>query len=192
MKCSISLRSGDFLCWLLITHLLFTSKQHWYCLKLLLAKCLSDNLASLSDIQFGISKQALDFVRDVKFSWHKWKLCPKLFLTTPRLKNGLVQERSHLGNMWRTESQVTFDVFHDSEVFQLILQLFFKQSSLCKLLLRLKRLFSVPFLCLCCLTVVPFWPFWLVQIYFGGHFETNLNPIFALLEDEIRPYSRES
>ena len=66
---------------------------------------------------FGISKQALDFVRDGKNLWPRWKLVEKKchFLTTPPLENGLVQEILHLGNTWRTKFLVNFDSFYGRE-----------------------------------------------------------------------------
>ena len=67
---------------------------------------------------FGISKQALDFVRDGEILRPRWKFGEKKkchFLTTPPLENGLVQEILHLGNLWRTKVLVTFDSFHGRE-----------------------------------------------------------------------------
>ena len=47
---------------------------------------------------FGISKQALDFVRDGKFFVSQMKQKCN-FLTTPPLEKGLVKEIIHLGNL---------------------------------------------------------------------------------------------
>ena len=38
-----------------------------------------------------------------------------LFLTTPPLKNGLVQKVMHIDNLWRIKFLVNVDVFHGSE-----------------------------------------------------------------------------
>ena len=86
-----------------------------FCLVLLIVNL--SQIDCLSCHMFGISMQALDFVRDGEILRPRWKFLKKsvIFFTTPPLENGLVQEVLHLGNLWRTKFLVTLDSFHGRE-----------------------------------------------------------------------------
>ena len=86
-----------------------------FCLVLLIVNVSQMNWLSCQ--MFGISMQALDFVRDGENFVSQMKILKKKchFLTTTRLENGLVQEILHLGNLWITKFLVTLDSFHGRE-----------------------------------------------------------------------------
>ena len=105
-------RVGDILHWLLVILLLFITT--WSRLVVLIVDVSQINWLSCQI--FGMSKQALGFVRDGKISHPGWKFSKKCnFLTTLPLENGLVQDLLCLKNLWRTKFVVTFDGFHGSE-----------------------------------------------------------------------------
>ena len=86
----------------------------WSCLVVLIANVSQINWLACQIL--GISKQALDFVRDGKSLRPRWKFSNQnIFLTTPSLENGLVQDLLRLKSLWRNKFLITFDEFHGSE-----------------------------------------------------------------------------
>ena len=94
-------------------HILIT----WSCLVLLIANV--SQIDWLCFQIFGISKQALDFVRDgtiLRPIWKFSKTCNFLTTIIPlEIWFGPLQDLLHLGNLWRTKFLATFDGFHGSE-----------------------------------------------------------------------------
>ena len=111
----INATEWDILRWLLVILLLFIIiLTTWSCLVVLIANVSQINWLSCQIL--GISKQALDFVRDGKSLRPRWKFSNQnIFLTTPPLENGLVQDLLRLKSLWRNKFLITFDEFHGSE-----------------------------------------------------------------------------
>ena len=123
MKCSLP-QSGR-----LIFCINLTSRNYIAIYILTTRCCLVLLIVNVSQINwlscqiFGISKQALYFVRDGKILRPRWKLKAKVYLffyNTPSRKWFGPTKNLHLGYLWRTKFLVTFEIFHGKKVFQLI------------------------------------------------------------------------